>query len=95
MKNCLEIEVLEGLKQVVRNHEKYSKCYFWTPPQNASARRQMEFSVDIDFEGLCLRQDLDCSCKNIYYSLDVRSHGKKKDVRLVKSIIKALEIRKG
>ena len=73
------------------NHTEYKNSYFWTPPTNASGRRNMEFSTMFSFvyQGKLyqIRQQLSCSCKNVYWTSIVMVDGEKKDIRALKKLV--------
>lgn len=82
------------LKNVIAQHERFKNSYFWTPPQNASGRRQMEkresrepISFAYGGKKYEIKQAVDCSCKNVYYNFSVHVDDKKKDVRAIRALI--------
>lgn len=80
------------IKDIIDTHDKFRNSYFWTPPRVASSRRNMEFDNEYEFEyngkKHRVEQTLSCSCKNVYYTLFVCVDGTKKDVRVLKTILK-------
>ena len=83
--------IIEMLKNIDGLHDKYQKCYFWTPNCNAAGRRKQEFDNDFSFlfDGVKyeINQSLDISCKNFYYRLNIEKNGKKSNIRAIRSLI--------
>ena len=80
------------LIEYLDNHDRYKSSYFWNPPSQSSARRRMEFDHSLifiykgklyDFE-----QSVGCSCKNVYYSAGIYVNGKKKDIRIIRKLLR-------
>ena len=80
------------LVDILDTHEKYSKSYFWSPRGNASQRRREEFETELSFlwkgQKVEISQDLSISCKNFYYTLNIFVDDCKKDIRIIKEILK-------
>lgn len=94
---------MENLKLKLQNaidtHSKYSNSFFWSPASSSSERRRKEESFhkenpSFDFlfneKSYTVSFEYSQSCKNVYYSLNVYEDGVKKDVRILKSILKNL-----
>ena len=79
----------QKLHILLNKHELYKKSFFWTT--SASQRRRAEFKEEIEFayNGITyeITQELECSCKNFYYSLTVLCNGEKKDIRAIKKLL--------
>lgn len=82
------------LQAIIDRHERLRKSYFWSSPSTASARRQMERRESTTY---CFKrnhkiyeidQDVSCSCKHVYYRLLIYVDGKRKDVRVLKSLLR-------
>lgn len=83
-----DTEKIATLKSIIATHEKYRKSYFWSSPQNASARRYMEFDLEYNIDGYTIQQKLTCSCRNIYFHTSVVDQdGNKKDIRSLKKLL--------
>ena len=73
-------------------HEKYKSAYFWNKLGNASSRRYQEKrdSIEIEFKNgghvYKFKSDVTLSCRNAYYNGYFYLDGKRKDVRLFKSL---------
>mgnify|MGYP003145705417 FL=1 len=84
--------VREFLDLFLSNHENYNSCFFWRPPSIASQRRSKEFSnyMIFEFQGKVyeLEQDLEITCTKFYWTSSVLVNGKKKDIRIVKNLLK-------
>ncbi len=84
----------DKIKKSIAQHAKFKNAYFWTPPSNASGRRAMEEreSMEMSFTNECnkyeYRCEVECSCRNVYYSGAFYLNGEKKSVRLFKNLIK-------
>ena len=85
--DCIKFQI----REVIEQHDRYSKAFFWTPKMNASQRRKEEFDDSFEFilsgEKVSIEQTLRISCQNYYYSLKVYVNGKKKDVRVLKKLV--------
>ncbi len=84
-------KIKNHIKLLIENHDKYKKSYFWNPPANASGRRSMEFSENLEFiingETYIINQDLECSCSNVYWSNNITVNGSKKNITCLKKLI--------
>ena len=84
-------KIVRTLKNIISDHDKYQKCYFWSQTGNASSRRRQEFTTEISFffDGVKfeVNQSLSISCKNFYYSCDIRKDGKKSNIKAIKGLI--------
>lgn len=85
------MKVYADLVSIIQAHNKYKNSYFWSPPSNAYGRRLMEFEHTLEFNlnGNVYEviQQLDCSCRNVYYSLRVYLNHTNKDIRLLKKLV--------
>ena len=81
----------KAVQQFIRQHERFTGSYFWSPPNSASARRRMEFETSFCFilAGVTyiFEQSVECSCKNVYYSSKITVDGKKKDIRVARKLV--------
>lgn len=70
--------ITRGALEALKNHwERFTNCYFWSPPGNASGRRSEEARhyrdayFKVDGEDVYVEIEVTCSCKNYYCSKDV------------------------
>ena len=87
----------EAIENCLSWHEKYKSSYFWTQ-SNSSASRQgqerkfgrenPEFTIISKLGLIEVKPELSISCQNFYYSLTITLAGVKKDVRILKKILK-------
>ena len=93
LENKTGSKIKRQLTEMLDNHEKYKNTYFWSPPINASGRRAMEFNESIEFvlngKKYSWKQDLSCSCRNVYWKSSVHVDGNKKNIRVIKKLIGA------
>ena len=88
-------KTISYIRGIIDLHADMQGAYFWRPPSSAPQRRAYErertHSLTFKVNGVLweINQVTDCSCKNIYYSLDVRVDGNKKNVRALKKLIGA------
>ena len=77
---------IDQLKLIIKTHEKWSSSYFmnWD-------NRKKQFSDNYTFGEIEVSQSMTASRKNTYYSLDIRLDGTKKDIRVIKKLMKKLE----
>ena len=77
-------------------HEKYRHAYFWTSFGNAASRRNQEKKFADSYPIFFFRNNgklievkpyFSLSCRNVYYKLEIRVNGEKKDIRALKKII--------
>jgi len=84
-------KIKNQLKDIIADHEKYQKCFFWTQNGNAAQRRQQEFNTELSFNlnGIKyeINQALSISCKNFYYSCDIRKNDKKANIKMIKNLL--------
>lgn len=83
--------ITTAIKNILSDHEKYQGYYFWTQTNNASGRRQQEFTTELTFTFnnviYEITQDLRISCKNFYYSCDIRKNNKKSNITCLKKLV--------
>jgi len=85
-------EALPLLSRIVEIHGQMKGCYLWTPRGNRAQRdryaAERTNSVSFNRQGkrYQVTQDTTCSAQNVYYSLDVRVDGTKKDIRAIRNI---------
>jgi hypothetical protein len=88
MKTKKQITVAEisknKLEAISAHWEKFAKCYFWSPPGSASARRReeernsMTASFKADGVVVSVSIQITCSCKNYYCERSVVVNGQRK-----------------
>ena len=84
------------LDDMIEHWEKFAKCFFWSPPGRAIARRaeEMRHYRDIDFmvdgQWVNYRVEVSCSCKNYYCTrtLTVNDEKKAQGLRYLKKLQK-------
>ena len=85
-------KIKKDLDMFIKNYEKYKNCFFWGSTGSASYRRSQEFNNAIEFnvadKEYYVRQCLEISCKNFYFKTIVMVDGQKKDVRVIKKLLK-------
>lgn len=89
------------LEDIIILHNKMRNCYFFDSPGTASSRRYYESNNSMDTEFVYdghkykVDQNTSCSCKNVYYRMHIYIDGNetKKDIRLIKSILKTVNPR--
>ena len=85
-------EAIPVVRGIVEIHGAMVGSYFWTPRGNRAARdryaAERTNAVEFTLKGrrFVVSQSTECSAKNIYYSLDVRVDGRKKDIRALRNI---------
>lgn len=93
--NKVSAQLKQRIQSVLDTHGKYKNAYFWSSAGNASQRRRNEekfaesnpdFNIETKNGLVEVSFSYSESCKNIYYSLDIRLDGEKKDIRLLKKI---------
>lgn len=84
-------QIQTAINSILADHDKYQKCYFWTQTGNAASRRRQEFNTELTFNFLgieyVVEQSLTISCKNFYYSCDIRKDGKKSNITALKRLV--------
>lgn len=98
-KSLEELNYIENkINEVIKTSEKYKGCYFWTVSLSASQRRAKEFEKEEMFEFgrkiYRIQQNLSISCKNYYYTQFITVDDEKKDIRVLKSVLKKIELLK-
>jgi len=86
-------DVTSQINTVISNSAYYKNCYFWTFYGSAAQRRSREFSIDFEFDyngqHIVVSQSLSISCRNFYFSTNIRRDGKKSNITILKNIIAA------
>ena len=89
---------IKHLNEIVDQHERFKSSYMWSPPGAASMRRNYErdnsiepLNFKFDRDQYAIEQNVDCSCRNIYYRFSIHRNGEKKNIRALKSLIKDME----
>ena len=88
------------LEEVIETHEKYKKSYFWSSGQNAGQRRRNEERFPssnivinlVNGDEIEIYQSYSESCNHCYYKGKIHLNGCKKDIRLVKKLLKDLSV---
>ena len=84
-------ELKSKINEVLNNSKYYRNCYFWTPYGNAASRGNREFGIEFEFdlngETVSVNQSLSISCKNFYFSTDVRRDGRKSNVTVLRKVV--------
>ena len=82
---------LSELKEITSTHESWKKSYFYLPPSSAYGRRSKEFKNSYEFKTnaglLKVTQELEMSCKNVYYRISITIDGSKKTIKTINSLI--------
>jgi hypothetical protein len=77
------------IENILLTHEKHKGCYMWSGDNgNLGQRRRQEFDNHYQFDDVSVSQAMTQSRKNTYYQLRVEVDGVKKDVRVLKNLIK-------
>ena len=84
--------IIAQIQTILSTHDRFKNCYFWTPRTNAAGRRAQEFNETYHFENIEVRQALDVSCKNYYYSCYVYVDDVRKDIRALKKYTHELKL---
>ena len=88
------METTKIITEILRTAEKYKGCYFWSNTGNAASRRQQEFDRHYEFvvgkDKFEVRQTLDISCRNFYFSTEVLRNGAKTNITPLKTALKKL-----
>ena len=92
MSNKTGTKIKKDLSMFLENYDKYKSCFFWDSTGNASYRRKQEFNNAVEFtladKEYYIRQCLEISCKNFYFKTIVMVDGQKKDIRVIKRLLK-------
>ena len=98
--NCKEKITEEAVKTahaIINWHDKYKGTYFWTPAFNANGRRANETRFENNKPEAIFHTSFGVveaifeyseSCRNVYYSACFSLDGIKKDIRIIKKILK-------
>lgn len=87
----------KAIRNIITNHEHYSKCYFWRPASSAKDRRDNEslfriFNEDIliitSTSKIAVIRSYEETSSCIYYKCNVTVNGKKSNIRLIKNLLK-------
>lgn len=93
----ISAQAKKELERIIATSEKYAKAYFWQPSQSADGRRRAErlfakANPDVTFiKGDCkieVSMAYEESCKNCYYSCGIYMNGEKKNISLIKKLLK-------
>jgi hypothetical protein len=83
------------IQNAINTHEHYKGSYFWKTPSTANQRRGMEnafsgkdFSLETKDGTIEVTFDFSVSCKNVYYSMNVYLNEEKKDIRILRKLLK-------
>lgn len=88
MKKLKVKSTLSKVNEVLRKHEYYKNSYFWQG-NNKSSSLNWENNFDFKFDNniYVINQNCSSSSKNVYYKLEIKVNGVKKDIRALKNII--------
>lgn len=95
--NRISAQAKRELERIIDTNEKYAKAYFWKPNPSADSRRRAErlfekSNPDVVFVKCDKRIEVSMSynesCKNCYYSCGIYLNGEKKNISLIKKILK-------
>lgn len=98
MKLKTKKQIIDALKDYIEQSEYLKNAYFWKSPSHASSRRAYEKtnsrSIEFDYKNEAIKAEIEitCSCNNIYASKSIYKSGVKKDIRLLKGVLKELQI---
>ena len=93
----LSSQAKSAIQNAIEQHDKYKRSYFWSPGGNASSRRRNESSFSKNHPSFSLIDGKDTievlpyyseSCKNCYYSMEVKVNGAASNIRTLKKYIK-------
>ena len=92
------IKTKAGIKRAINDfledHKKFRNSYFWVSLAYRNQRENMEFDRLFTFvfreKQYEVRQSVTVSRANVYYSSGIRVDGAKKDVRVLKKVLKEL-----
>lgn len=89
------LSLKKRLEEFLASADTYKNCYFWNASRlSAATRRSKEFDRDFYFgfenKTYFVRESLEVSCKNYYYSKTISVDGVEKDLRAIKSVIKKI-----
>lgn len=93
--NTLNLDIIQEAVNMVAQ---MSNSYFWVPPTLAADRRAMEKKYSLfyigEYQGQELKIDFstNVSCHNIYFYKNIYLDGVRKDVRLLKKILKEADV---
>lgn len=88
-------EIRTNLKAILYNTEKLKTSYFWTPGRNKEWTEK-QYTVDFfefyfDGHNYTFKFIVNCSRNHVYIDREYTVDGVKKDLRLVKKVLKMLE----
>ena len=87
-----KLEIL--IKDIISQHEKFRDSYMWSSPDSASSRRLYEKQnsrepISFMFQGKVygIEQTVNCTWKNVYYSISVIVDGVSKNINSLKKLV--------
>ena len=87
-------EIIQVLEAIIERVAKFKNSYFWTPPQNARARRDYEkyYSIpalEFEFGGnkYLAEFTVECSCNNVYAKGVYFKNGNKTTLTAIKNVL--------
>lgn len=95
--NRISAQAKSALERIISTHDKYRNSYFFTPDGTASGRRNnerrfAENNPDVTFiqgdKKIEVSMRYEESCRNVYYTLYVMVDGEKKNISVIKNILK-------
>lgn len=89
------VEIKEKLQAIIDNTMSLQKSFFWTPGRNKEWTEK-QYTIDFfefDLEGrhYTFKFIVNCSRNHVYIDREYTVDGVKKDLRLVKKVLKMLE----
>ena len=83
-------ETKAAIRRYLDLNEKFRNAYFFTPPSSASSRRGYENKNSLEYEGdgIYLKFDVRCSCKNVYLDKCVKIDEKITNATALKKFVK-------
>lgn len=92
LKNKTGEQIINKIRTMINNHERYKKSYFWTNTGNARSRRAQEFETDLIFildgKKYEWNQSLSISCINFYWTSVIYVDGCKKNITTMRNLLK-------
>ena len=90
-------EIIEGIREIIREAEHMKNAYFWDSPKTAGQRRgyekqhsHEEISWHENGSDWSARYDVSCSCRNVYACGTYTRDGKKTTLTAVRNSYKRL-----
>lgn len=83
---------ITDINRSINQHERHKNSFYWKPYGGANQRRQTENreSFKVTIGNLKYVSDVQCSCKNYYYTGSFYNNGVKKNITCFKKLLKEL-----